>query len=78
MFELADVLVGIYKTQNCTKSVTITPRLYSKKEDEQPVNNNEQRVNCSEKQAENNDVRRVDSVENGKSPDEPGNEVYQS
>ena len=25
MFELADRLVGIYKTDNCTKSVTINP-----------------------------------------------------
>ncbi|KAL7542434.1 hypothetical protein ACHAXR_011785 [Thalassiosira sp. AJA248-18] len=31
MFELADRLVGIYKTNNCTKSVTINPRLYSRK-----------------------------------------------
>jgi structural maintenance of chromosome 4 len=30
MFELADRLVGIYKTNNCTKSVTINPKLYSK------------------------------------------------
>ena len=27
MFELADRLVGIYKTNNTTKSVTINPRL---------------------------------------------------
>ena len=27
MFELADRLVGIYKTDNCTKSVTINPQL---------------------------------------------------
>jgi structural maintenance of chromosome 4 len=26
-FELADRLVGIYKTHNCTKSVTINPAL---------------------------------------------------
>lgn len=26
MFELADRLVGIYKTDNCTKSVTINPQ----------------------------------------------------
>ena len=26
MFELADRLVGIYKTDNCTKSVTINPK----------------------------------------------------
>ncbi len=26
MFELADRLVGIYKTNNCTNSVTINPR----------------------------------------------------
>jgi len=25
MFELADRLVGIYKTDNCTKSITIDP-----------------------------------------------------
>ena len=25
MFELADRLIGIYKTHNCTKSVTIDP-----------------------------------------------------
>lgn len=29
MFELADRLIGIYKTNNCTKSVAITPRLMS-------------------------------------------------
>lgn len=28
MFELADRLVGIYKTSNCTKSVSIDPRAY--------------------------------------------------
>lgn len=28
MFELADRLVGIYKTSNCTKSVTINPRAF--------------------------------------------------
>ena len=28
MFELADRLVGIYKTNNCTKSVTIDPRKF--------------------------------------------------
>jgi structural maintenance of chromosome 4 len=26
MFELADRLVGIYKTDSCTKSITIDPR----------------------------------------------------
>lgn len=29
MFELADILVGIYKTHNCTKSVTVNPHLVS-------------------------------------------------
>ena len=28
MFELADRLVGIYKIYNCTRSVTINPKLY--------------------------------------------------
>jgi len=30
MFELADRLVGIYKTHNCTKSITIDPKAFSK------------------------------------------------
>ncbi|KAG0475511.1 hypothetical protein HPP92_015197 [Vanilla planifolia] len=29
MFELADRLVGIYKTENCTKSITINPRSFA-------------------------------------------------
>lgn len=29
MFELADRLVGIYKTHDATKSVTINPRMFS-------------------------------------------------
>lgn len=31
MFELADRLVGIYKTNNCTKSITIDPKAFSSK-----------------------------------------------
>lgn len=31
MFELADRLVGIYKTNNCTKSITIDPKEFSSK-----------------------------------------------
>jgi len=27
MFELADQLIGIYKTHNCTKSVAVNPSL---------------------------------------------------
>ncbi|KAB0799073.1 hypothetical protein PPYR_06953 [Photinus pyralis] len=30
MFELSDHLIGIYKTFNCTKSITINPRVYDK------------------------------------------------
>lgn len=29
MFELADRLVGIYKTDNCTKSVAINPAAFT-------------------------------------------------
>jgi structural maintenance of chromosome 4 len=29
MFELADRLVGIYKTDNCTKSITINPSCFA-------------------------------------------------
>lgn len=32
MFELADRLVGIYKTQNVTKSITIDPRLFNQQQ----------------------------------------------
>lgn len=34
MFELADRLVGIYKTHNTTKSVAINPNAIEKKADE--------------------------------------------
>lgn len=37
MFELCDNLVGIYKTFNCTKSVTINPRVYEDNSKSQPI-----------------------------------------
>lgn len=37
MFELADRLVGIYKTHNCTKSITIDPRAFGVQESKLPV-----------------------------------------
>ncbi|CAH0386947.1 unnamed protein product [Bemisia tabaci] len=37
MFELADTLVGIYKTYNCTKSVAINPKFYSGSLPTQPL-----------------------------------------
>lgn len=37
MFELADHLVGIYKTYNITKSVTINPRQYAKEPVAEPL-----------------------------------------
>lgn len=36
MFELADRLVGIYKTNNCTKSITIDPKAFSNKATSKP------------------------------------------
>jgi structural maintenance of chromosome 4 len=39
MFELADRLVGIYKTDNCTKSVSINPRAYGIHQQQQPSQN---------------------------------------
>eukprot|EP00547_Thalassionema_nitzschioides_P017793 CAMPEP_0194233600 /NCGR_PEP_ID=MMETSP0158-20130606/1530_1 /TAXON_ID=33649 /ORGANISM="Thalassionema nitzschioides, Strain L26-B" /LENGTH=1297 /DNA_ID=CAMNT_0038966541 /DNA_START=65 /DNA_END=3958 /DNA_ORIENTATION=- len=42
MFELADRLVGIYKTENCTKSVTIDPKAFESK---QPL---QERTNLSQ------------------------------
>ena len=35
MFELADILVGIYKTNNATKSVTIDPHKVAKQQEQQ-------------------------------------------
>jgi structural maintenance of chromosome 4 len=40
MFELADRLVGIYKTQETTKSVTINPYIYEKNKQQQENKNN--------------------------------------
>ncbi|KAJ8956972.1 hypothetical protein NQ318_012136 [Aromia moschata] len=53
MFELCDNLIGIYKTYNCTKTITIDPRVYDKKDQVVPtpdtnndgVNNEEENVN---------------------------------
>lgn len=42
MFELADRLVGIYKTNNCTKSVTINPRSYTRKSKERSSTDKQQ------------------------------------
>merc|ERR1712045_123355 len=36
MFELADRLIGIYKTYNCTKSVTINPGKISQENNQKP------------------------------------------
>lgn len=35
MFELADRLVGIYKTHNVTKSVTINPKQFAQQQQKQ-------------------------------------------
>lgn len=46
MFELCDNLVGIYKTRNCTKSVTINPGAFESSvsaqitESQTPLQNN--------------------------------------
>lgn len=42
MFELADRLVGIYKTENCTKSVTIDPKAFECKQPLQERTNQSQ------------------------------------
>lgn len=41
MFELCDNLIGIYKTYNCTKTITIDPRIYDKKENRITSSNTE-------------------------------------
>lgn len=37
MFELADRLVGIYKTCDATKSVTINPKAFASMESQKPA-----------------------------------------
>ena len=37
MFELADRLVGIYKTCDATKSVTINPKIFATMDDKKPA-----------------------------------------
>ena len=37
MFELADRLVGIYKTCDATKSVTINPKVFATMDNPKPV-----------------------------------------
>ncbi|RXG71410.1 Structural maintenance of chromosomes protein 4 [Armadillidium vulgare] len=58
MFELADRLVGIYKTYNCTKSITINPAEYViKKSDPEPASQNP--VNPSQKKTLHNTTKTV-------------------
>lgn len=52
MFELCDNLIGIYKTFNCTKTITIDPRIYDKRETSQSQNHRE--TNESQSNRENN------------------------
>ena len=48
MFELADRLVGIYKTNDATKSVTINPKTFSNSD-----SNNKTKVNGSNTSSKN-------------------------
>ena len=52
MFELADRLVGIYKTNNCTKSITIDPKAFSNQgqasKNNEPLNDRTNVVNPRE------------------------------
>lgn len=58
MFELADRLVGIYKTYNCTKSITINPAEYViKKSEPEPASQNP--VNPSQKKTLHNTTKTV-------------------
>ena len=40
MFELADHLVGIYKVNDCSKTVTINPILYLEDQQQEAITNN--------------------------------------
>ncbi|KAB7502727.1 Structural maintenance of chromosomes protein 4 [Armadillidium nasatum] len=58
MFELADRLVGIYKTYNCTKSITINPAEYViKKSEPEPTSQNP--MNPSQKKTLHNTTKTV-------------------
>ena len=64
MFELADRLVGIYKTDNCTKSVTINPHLI-----EETVPQRQSQPNLTQLMATPAKVNRTaSSVSNGVQP----------
>lgn len=52
MFELCDRLVGIYKTYNCTQSVTVDPRSYEKQENKE--NRNSATQNAKDKERNTN------------------------
>ncbi|CAH1155594.1 unnamed protein product [Phaedon cochleariae] len=66
MFELCDNLLGIYKTYDCTKTVTIDPRLYDKKEEARKGNNDDLETNNPVQTSESSKRPRVEySEENG-------------
>jgi structural maintenance of chromosome 4 len=60
MFELADRLVGIYKTNNCTKSVTINPRAFGIAGQASASGPFEDKTNCTAAAASK--VQRVRSI----------------
>ena len=58
MFELADRLVGIYKTNDATKSVTINPRAFADAvEGKRPPNQDENSVRKVNILADSTNVR---------------------
>lgn len=64
MFELCDNLVGIYKTYNCTKSITIDPREQADEPQDQVVPQFEDQVGVSS-----------DETEGDKQPEDKTNET---
>lgn len=58
MFELCDNLIGIYKNRNCTKSVTINPRVYENNTEQIP---NSQRPTEDEARPQNEEIVNMDA-----------------
>lgn len=79
MFELCDNLIGIYKTYNCTKTITIDPRVYEKEKNE--VNNTETNVSKDTTQQNKHVEENIDKPNNNTPSDKsiqqtPPEEIY--
>lgn len=76
MFELCDNLIGIYKTYNNTKTITIDPRIYGKQQTALE-NNNIRIVHGDQQNAENANINEEKEKE-GNAEKNPANDNLES